>query len=143
MRRSALLLALILLPLGARADSDAKAKSFGAQCLEVTFCNTELAGDGDCENEASDDEIVFKTGNRTTITYWPDRSTATSFTCNIFGSSNGHDHALDYKQLNQDPITADDWPMILSGPAGYLWVRCTDVVGGNVVIIGDACPLGD
>lgn len=142
-----LLIGMLLLLLAgvAGADTAPGGTSLGSECSIITLCDTTAGigqvdgGDGDCENAAGDN-WVYDMKEYRNVTLFSDASGATVYTCNLLGSSIGHDALSGTPTtFNSTPLSAGQRSVTVEGFSAQVWAQCTGITGTPVIITGRFC----
>lgn len=142
-----LLIAMLLLLLAGAAGADTApgGTALGSECSDIKLCDTTAGvgqvdgGDGDCENAAGTN-WVYDMKEYRNVTLFSDQSGATVFTCNLLGSSIGHDALTGTPTtFNSTALTATQRSVTVEGFSAQVWARCTAITGTPVIITGRFC----
>ncbi len=112
-------------------------------CQKVFFCENQ-SEDGACtlEGTTAGEKVSVPMAGHYTHTFYADRSTASSFTCDLFTASLDYDDAggagWKWNQVSLSPTQPVNW---FTGGFDRGWVQCSGIAGGNVTIIGLMCPV--
>lgn len=136
MRLFVLLLLLLSLPAWADTPARITAVTAGGVCRTYRLCNAETDTTAACD-EQGDNVVAIPVGVE--HGFYFDQSTATTFACNVYTSSNGYQASARTKLFAADFDTSQYFQGLENVVLEDVWVECSTITGGNVTAFVKSC----
>jgi hypothetical protein len=108
------------------------------QPYRVTMCNQASGETGVCTDTgviSGGTARVHRFNGMYATTHFGTQSTATTYSCDLYGNDTGYDaDAADRQVLNSTSLSQTNQAISFDGLFDYVWWECTAVTGGTVVI---------